>query len=235
LREGSGTEDVPDGVVEADQRSAHAEMGCGEGGEVDGGDFVKDALVVEYADDIAGDQASKGVARYAQLGDVDALGLQTIELFLNLLGDTFAANLDAIVGEVASVALGHEDVDLVLGVGFEEGGLDIIQVVWVSPESDGREDRVSWRMIDSQWIDQTHPWIKTQRWPWSAAPPWDSDSAMTGILLSSGLSRARNTLFHGKGGKEDLDLAKMEEAARESERLCREEHGGGGGRGRRQQ
>ena len=68
--DGAAAEFVPEFAVEAEDGGADAEVGGGEGGEVDGGELVEPAFGVEEADGVAGDEAAEGVADHAEFLDV---------------------------------------------------------------------------------------------------------------------------------------------------------------------
>lgn len=132
--EGAGAEDVPDVVGCAAQGGAHAEKGTGKGSKVDALEVVEDALCVEQADGVAGDEATVAVADHGKLCNLAAAGLNGVEFLLDLGADALAAQLGAIVGEGAAVALGAEDVELVGGVFGAESFGNVSHVVGIAPE-----------------------------------------------------------------------------------------------------
>jgi hypothetical protein len=89
---------------------------------------------VQQADGVARNQPAERVADDAQLGDAAAAALDGPQLVLDLDAHALAAELDAVVGEGAAVALDRQDVQLVGRVLGAQAGGDGGHVVGVAPE-----------------------------------------------------------------------------------------------------
>ena len=85
-------------------------MWCRKSGKVDGLYSVEVAFRVQQADNITRDQATQRISNNAYLCDLVAALLKFLDLFLDFIGSTFAAQFYAIIGEAVRVALGDEDV-----------------------------------------------------------------------------------------------------------------------------
>ena len=78
--------------------------------------FNKRVTTMKQANGIAGNQASQRVSYYTDLLDVLTPFCQFLQLLLDLLRNSFSAQLDPVVCEAARVAFGHENVQLVLRI-----------------------------------------------------------------------------------------------------------------------
>lgn len=149
-REGSCAQYVPDMAGVASKGCSDAEMWSSKGREVlpnlsvivihlslrstyNWFDLLEDALVVEEANGIASDQTTERVAGDAELGDGVPFLPQLFEPSFNLVCDSLASYLSAIVSEAAGVALGDKDVEI--RVSFANGSCEVLQVVRVAPKT----------------------------------------------------------------------------------------------------
>ena len=133
--DGARAEDVPDAVVDADEGGADAEVGGCEGGEVDRLNLVEVVAEVEEANGIASDQAAEGVADDADFLELGTGFLEVFDVVLHLLCDALATEVNSIVGEVADVGFGNENVQFVLGMFFAQPIGHGVQVFRTAPET----------------------------------------------------------------------------------------------------
>lgn len=74
-------------------------------------ELIEPTVVIKQADGISCNQSTQRVADDAQLFDSLSVLRQLFQCLLNLPRDPFSAELDAIVGETAGVALGDKYVE----------------------------------------------------------------------------------------------------------------------------
>ena len=135
-------------------------------------EVVQHAAGKEQADGVARDEPAQRVADDAELLDVPPFALDHLQLLLDLEAHALSAALDAVVGEGAAVALGHEDVDLVARELGAEGLGDRGHVAGVAPELDGGENgSVCVLSPRKGGRGMRTPWTSTQRWSASRLPP----------------------------------------------------------------
>lgn len=91
-------------------------MRCRERGEVDRLYPVEEATAVEHADRISRDETAQTVACDTDLANGVSILFQLGKLLFNLVGHSFSAHLDAIVGLVVAYTCRDEDVQVIFGV-----------------------------------------------------------------------------------------------------------------------
>lgn len=119
--ERSCAQHIPHMAVVSSQRRSYTKMGGGEGCEIHWLYLGEDSSMVENANAEAGDQTSKGISDYADLCDVVAALGQLLKSVADLARYTFATQLNAVICETASIALGNDNVKLFLGKSLMEG------------------------------------------------------------------------------------------------------------------
>ena len=87
--------------------------------------------MVKEANSIASDEASERVSSDTELRDSVPFLPEFVESSLDFVRNSLAANLSAIVGETAGIALGHENVEV--RVALLNAGREILQVFGIAP------------------------------------------------------------------------------------------------------
>lgn len=90
--------------------------------------------MVQQSNSVSSNEAAERISSDAEFRDSVPVLLQLLESGLDLVGDTLAAELNAVVGEAARVALGGKNVKI--GVPLFDAGIEELQVVWMSPKTE---------------------------------------------------------------------------------------------------
>jgi hypothetical protein len=105
--------------------------------------LLENASAVQEAYGESSDETTKGIPYHADLLDIMPILLEFFERLLNLVCDSFATCVDTIVREAASVALRHQDLELVFGESLAQGSANILQMFGITPQSGGCQCVVS--------------------------------------------------------------------------------------------
>ena len=110
---GARSKDVPNAVMDAHEWGTDTKVWGGEGGEVDRLKLVEVATRIQQTDGVASYEATERVAHNTDLLDRCAGFLKISDVVLHFLGHSLAAEVDPVVGEIADIGLGDENMQFV--------------------------------------------------------------------------------------------------------------------------
>ena len=170
--------------------------------EVDRLDFLEPASRMKNTQSISRHQAPKRISNHAEFGYVMSIALQFLQFLLDFLCAPLGANFDSIVCEVARVALGDENDELVFAVLLAQCRGDVFEMVRCPPKPSKRSALHGNRQEN---VSLTYPCTRTQRW--SAFELIFAVQRSTLALLAIFLERIeRNSSASSKGVAVSFDL-----------------------------